>query len=89
VIPPSPRYSFTYLLLCFIIVAARAARGSLSLPVMGVFALSFILSARAAYFPVKLVWRLVQEGQFMLSALLLWAVIAWLLLRPIAHKGET
>lgn len=88
VVPPAPRYSFVWLLLAFIIVAARLARGRGSWLLVGLFALSYVLAARLVYFPVPYLRRLVVDGQFMLSALVLWAVIAWLLMRPLGVKGD-
>ncbi len=87
VVPPSPRYSFIYLLLCFIIVAAHVVRTSRSLIVVGALALSYVLSARLIYFPVRFLARIVMDGQFMLSALILWGLIAWLLIRPAEPRG--
>jgi hypothetical protein len=82
VVPPAPRYAFVYLLLAFIIVAAHFVRNGASVPQLGLFALSFILSARVSYFPVRMLWRLFAEGQWMSSAVFLWILIAWLLWRP-------
>jgi hypothetical protein len=79
VVPPSPRYAFTWLLLGFIIVAARLARSGAPWLLMALFALSYVLAARLVYFPVPFLRRLVMDGQFMLSALLFWGVAAWML----------
>ena len=68
VIPPAPRYAFVYLLAGFIVVAAHFVRNGASYPQLALYGLAFILSARVVYFPVHVLWRLFQEGQWMSSA---------------------
>lgn len=89
VIPPAPRYSFTWLLLPLIVVAAWLIRRAWLAPPLALLALSYVLAARLVYFPVPYLRRLVMDGQFMLAALLLWACIAWLLARPAADNGDS
>ncbi len=81
VLPPAPRYAFIWLLFGFLVVAARFLRGDGSTWLAALAALSYVLSARLIYLPIPLVRRLVMDGQFMLSALLLWGVVALLLAR--------
>ena len=88
VIPPAPRYSFVYLLFGFIVVAAHLVRNGGSTVQFGLFGLAFILSARVVYFPVRMLWRLFQEGQWMMSAIFLWILIGWLLWKPAVAKGD-
>ena len=88
VVPPAPRYSFSWLLLPFVIVAARLLRGKLSWLPVALLAMSYGLAARLVYFPVPNLRRLVEDGQFMLAALALWACVAWLLTRPQTDEGD-
>jgi len=88
ILPPAPRYAFVWLLLGFLVVAARLVRGEGPSWLIALLALSYILSARLVYFPLPLLRRLVMDGQFMLSALLLWLALAWLLWKSRQVKGE-
>ena len=89
VIPPAPRYSFIWLLLAFVIVAAHLVRGAAPVWVFALFSVAYVLTARLVYLPVPFLRRLVMDGQFMLGAMLLWATIAWLLSRRAKQEELT
>lgn len=86
VIPPAPRYAFVWLAPVFLLVAIRLTQRVHALALV-TLALAYILSARLVYFPLPLLRRLVMDGQFMLSGLLLWLTIGWLLARSGQQKG--
>jgi len=86
VVPPAPRYAFIWLLLGFVVVVTRLARGQASPWLVGLVALAYVFVARLVYIPVPYLRRLLMDGQFMVGALLLWLALAWLLVH--SEKGN-
>jgi len=70
------------------VVAAELVRRGVPLAPLALVTTSYVLSARLIYFPVPYLRRLVMDGQFMLSALLLWLCVAWLLSRDGPVGGQ-
>ena len=101
VMPPSPLYSFTWLLLPFLALmvssmstlakALAVERPAISDPdsvrlqskalaVLGLTALAYIIVARDYPYRIRFITRILQSHH-LFGALLLWAVLAWLLWR--------
>ncbi len=87
VVPPAPRYSFVWLLLGFIVLAAQVARGRGATWLVGLLALGYIFAARLVYVPIPYLRRLLMDGQFMVSALLLTLAIACFLIGSEKRNG--